>query len=314
MLTYTFKRLLAVIPILLGITAVSYFLTRTIPGDLVAVMLGTNNDPEVAAQLRHKLNLDRPILEGYVVWLGHLVQGNLGESLRSGRPIGEDMGTRYGRTAQLTVAAMLLALVISLPLGILAALRRNRPVDQAISSIALLGVSTPDFWLAFLLILIFAVWLRWLPPAGYAMPLEKPSLFLRLLILPALTLGFQVTGILTRFTRSAMLEVLSQDFIRTARSKGVGQRTVMYKHALRNALVPITTVIGLNIGFLLGGTVIVETIFGWPGVGSLAVTAINQRDYPVVQATVMLFAFTFVIVNLIVDVLYGVIDPRIRYA
>lgn len=314
MLTYTFKRLLAVIPILLGITAVSYFLTRTIPGDLVAVMLGTNTDPEIAAQLRHKLNLDRPILEGYVVWLGHLVQGNLGESLRSGRPIGEDMGTRYGRTAQLTVAAMLLALVISLPLGILAALRRNRPVDQAISSVALLGVSTPDFWLAFLLILIFAVWLRWLPPAGYAMPLEKPSLFLRLLILPALTLGFQVTGILTRFTRSAMLEVLSQDFIRTARSKGVGQRTVMYKHALRNALVPITTVIGLNIGFLLGGTVIVETIFGWPGVGSLAVTAINQRDYPVVQATVMLFAFTFVIVNLIVDVLYGVIDPRIRYA
>lgn len=313
MLIYTFKRLLAVIPILLGITAVSYFLTRTIPGDLVAVMLGTNTDPEVAAQLRHKLNLDRPILEGYVVWLGQLLRGNLGESLRSGRPIGEDMGTRYGRTAQLTLAAMVLALVTAIPLGILAALRRNRTVDQAISSTALLGVSTPDFWLAFLLILVFAVWLRWLPPAGYASPLEKPWLFLRLLLLPALTLGFQVTGILTRFTRSAMLEVLSQDFIRTARSKGVGERTVMYKHALRNALVPITTVIGLNIGFLLGGTVIVETIFGWPGVGSLAVTAINQRDYPVVQATVMLFAFTFVIVNLVVDLLYGVIDPRIRY-
>lgn len=313
MLTYTFKRLLAVIPILLGITAVSYFLTRTIPGDLVAVMLGTNTDPVVAAQLRHKLNLDRPIIEGYVVWLGHLAQGNLGESLRSGRPIGEDMGTRYGRTAQLTVAAMLLALAVGIPLGILAAVRRNRPTDQTISSTALLGVSTPDFWLAFLLILIFAVWLRWLPPAGYAAPLEKPSLFLRLLILPALTLGFQVTGILTRFTRSAMLEVLSQDFIRTARSKGVAERSVMYKHALRNALVPITTVIGLNVGFLLGGTVIVETIFGWPGVGSLAVTAINQRDYPVVQATVMLFAFTFVMVNLIVDLLYGAIDPRIRY-
>lgn len=313
MLTYTFKRLVAVIPILLGITAVSYFLTRTIPGDLVAVMLGTNTDPVVAAQLRHKLNLDRPIVEGYVVWLGHLVQGDLGESLRSGRPIGEDMGTRYGRTAQLTVAAMILALAVGIPLGILAAVRRNRPTDQTISSTALLGVSTPDFWLAFLLILIFAVWLRWLPPAGYASPLEKPSLFLKLLILPALTLGFQVTGILTRFTRSAMLEVLSQDFIRTARSKGVAERAVMYKHALRNALVPITTVIGLNVGFLLGGTVIVETIFGWPGVGSLAVTAINQRDYPVVQATVMLFAFTFVMVNLIVDLLYGAIDPRIRY-
>jgi peptide/nickel transport system permease protein len=313
MLTYTFKRLLAVIPILLGITAVSYFLTRTIPGDLVAVMLGTNTDPVVAAQLRHKLNLDRPIIEGYVVWLGHLVQGNMGQSLRSGRPIGEDMGTRYGRTAQLTVAAMVLALAVGLPLGILAAVRRNRLTDQTISSTALLGVSTPDFWLAFLLILVFAVWLRWLPPAGYASPFEKPSLFLKLLILPALTLGFQVTGILTRFTRSAMLEVLSQDFIRTARSKGVGERAVMYKHALRNALVPITTVIGLNVGFLLGGTVIVETIFGWPGVGSLAVTAINQRDYPVVQATVMLFAFTFVMVNLIVDLLYGAIDPRIRY-
>ncbi len=313
MLTYTIKRLIAVIPILLGITAVSYFLTRTIPGDLVAVMLGTNTDPVVAAQLRHKLNLDRPILEGYVVWLGHLVQGDLGESLRSGRPIGEDMGTRYGRTAQLTLAAMVLALIVGIPLGILAAVRRNRLTDQTISSTALLGVSTPDFWLAFLLILVFAVWLRWLPPAGYASPLEKPSLFLRLLILPALTLGFQVTGILTRFTRSAMLEVLSQDFIRTARSKGVAERAVMYKHALRNALVPITTVIGLNVGFLLGGTVIVETIFGWPGVGSLAVTAINQRDYPVVQATVMLFAFTFVMVNLIVDLLYGAIDPRIRY-
>ena len=231
MLTYTIKRLIAVLPILLGITAVSYFLTRTIPGDLVAVMLGTNTDPVVAAQLRHKLNLDRPILEGYVVWLGHLVRGNLGESLRSGRPIGEDMGTRYGRTAQLTIAAMVLALLVGIPLGILAAVRRNRPTDQTISSTALLGVSTPDFWLAFLLILVFAVWLRWLPPAGYASPFEKPSLFLRLLILPALTLGFQVTGILTRFTRSAMLEVLSQDFIRTARSKGVAERSVMYKHA-----------------------------------------------------------------------------------
>lgn len=314
MLVYVFRRLLAVVPILLGITVISYFLTRSIPGDLVAVMLGTNTDPEVAAQLRAKLHLDRPILLGYLEWLGRLMQGDLGESLRSGQSIAEDVMTRLGRTAQLTFAAMLLALLVSIPAGILAAIRRNRPTDGTISVLALLGVSTPDFWLGFILILIFSVSLKWLPPAGYVSPLENPGKFLTLLILPALTLGFQVTGILTRFTRSAMLEVLNQDFIRTARAKGVSERALLYKHALRNAFVPIITVIGLNVGFLLGGTIIVETIFGWSGVGSLAVTAINQRDYPVVQAAVMLFAFTFTLVNLIVDLMYVWIDPRIRYS
>lgn len=313
MLVYIFRRLLAVVPILLGITAIAYFLTRTIPGDVVAVMLGTNTDPEVAAQWRHKLHLDRPIISGYFEWLGNLLRGDLGESIRSGQDIAQDISMRLGRTAQLTLASMVIAILISIPAGILAAIRRNRPADQAVSAFALLGISMPDFWLGFVLILIFSVALGWLPPAGYAAPLEKPIQFLKLLILPTLTLSYQVTGILTRFARSAVLEVLSQDYIRTARSKGVAERAVLYKHALRNAMVPIITVIGLNVGFLLGGTVIVETIFGWPGVGSLAVTAINQRDYPVVQATVMLFAFTFTLVNLVVDVLYATIDPRIRY-
>ncbi|MDX2006753.1 MAG: ABC transporter permease [Meiothermus sp.] len=313
MFVYVLRRLLAVIPILLGITVISYFLTRTIPGDLVAVMLGTNVDPQVAAELRRKLMLDQPIVVGYFDWLGRVLRGDLGESLRSGQSIAEDIANRLGRTAQLTFAAMLLALLISIPAGILAAVRRNRFADGTVSSLALLGVSTPDFWLGFILILIFSVHLAWLPPAGYIPPTENPARFFSLLILPALTLGFQVTGILTRFTRSAVLEVLSQDFIRTAKAKGLTERAVLYKHALRNAFVPIITVIGLNVGFLLSGTIIVETIFGWAGVGSLAITAINQRDYPVVQATVMLFALIFTVVNLIVDLAYGLIDPRIRY-
>lgn len=314
MLLYVLRRSLAVVPILLGITVISYFLTRSIPGDLVAVMLGTNNDPEVAAQLRAKLGLDRPIVVGYLEWLGRVVKGDLGSSLRSGQSIAEDLAMRLGRTAQLTFAAMMLALAISLPAGILAALRRNRPTDSTISVIALLGVSTPDFWLGFLLILLFSLQLGWLPPAGYISPLEDPSRFFLLLIMPAVTLGFQVTGILTRFTRSAVLEVLSQDYVRTARAKGVSERVLLYKHALRNALVPIVTVAGLNVGFLLSGTIIVETIFGWSGVGSLAITAINQRDYPVVQASVMLFALIFTGINLLVDLMYVWIDPRIRYA
>lgn len=314
MLVFAFKRLVSVIPILLGITVIAYFLTRTIPGDVVAVMLGTNADPEVAAQLRRNLRLDQPIIVGYFDWLAALLRGDLGESIRSGLPIGQDLITRFGRTAQLTLAAIVLATALSIPLGILAAVRRNRAADQVISITALLGISVPDFWLGTLLILFFALKLGWLPPAGYASPSEDPALFLKLLILPTITLAFQVMGILTRFTRGAMLEVLNQDFVRTARAKGVAERAVLYRHALRNALIPVITVIGLNIGFLLSGTILVETIFGWPGVGSLAVTAINQRDYPVVQACVMLFALTFTVVNLVVDLLYGVIDARIRYS
>ena len=179
---------------------------------------------------------------------------------------------------------------------------------------ALLGISMPDFWLGFVFILVFSLQLRWLPPSGYISPLVDPVSFLKFLALPALTLGVQALGVVTRFTRAATLDVLGQDYIRTARSKGLMERVIIYSHVLRNALIPIVTVIGLQVGFLLGGAVIIETIFGWPGVGSLAITAIDQRDYPVVQATVMLFALTFTLVNLIVDLLYALIDPRVSYA
>lgn len=314
MLQFSLRRLLAAVPILLGITVIAYALTRTIPGDVVAVMLGTNADPQVAKLLRHNLHLDQPVFLGYLDWVSGLLRGDLGQSIRSGLPIGPDLVARFGRTAQLTGAAMLLALVIGIPVGIIAAVRRNRLTDQLISVVALLGISTPDFWLGTLLILVFSLQLGWLPPAGYSAPSADLGLFLKLLILPTVTLGFQVMGIIVRFTRAAMLEVLGHDFVRTARAKGVLEGRVLYRHALRNAMIPIVTVIGLNVGFLLGGTVIVETIFGWPGIGSLALSAINQRDYPVVQASVMLFALTFTLVNLIVDLLYGVIDARIRYA
>lgn len=314
MLLFSLQRLLAAIPILVGITIIAYFLTRTIPGDVVAVMLGTNADPQVAALLRHNLHLDQPVILGYFSWIGGILHGDLGQSIRSGLPIAQDLAVRFGRTAQLTGAAMLFALVVGIPIGIAAAVRRNKLADQFISVLALLGISTPDFWLGTLLILVFSLKLGLLPPAGYAAPSDDLGLFLRLLILPALTLGFQVMGIITRFTRAAMLDVLNQDFVRTARAKGVSGPQVLYRHALRNAMIPIVTVIGLNVGFLLGGTVIVETIFGWPGVGSLALSAINQRDYPVVQASVMLFALTFTLINLAVDLLYGVIDARLRYS
>lgn len=313
MFVYVLRRLLAVVPILLGITVISYFLTRTIPGDLVAVMLGTNVDPQVAAELRRKLMLDQPIVVGYFDWLGRVLRGDLGESLRSGQSIAEDIANRLGRTAQLTFAAMLLALLISIPAGIWAAVRRNRLADGTVSSLALLGVSTPDFWLGFILILIFSVHLAWLPPAGYIPPTENPARFFSLLILPALTLGFQVTGILTRFTRSAVLEVLSQDFIRTARAKGVAGRVVVFKHAFRNALIPVVTITGLQFGGLLEGAVITETVFAWPGIGQLLVGSILSRDYPVVQGAVLLIAVAFILINLIVDLMYGAIDPRIRY-
>jgi len=314
MLQFSLRRLLSAIPILFGITVIAYFLTRTIPGDVVAVMLGTNADPQVAKLLRHNLHLDQPVILGYFDWVAGVLRGDLGQSIRSGLPIAQDLAVRFGRTAQLTVAAMLLALAIGIPVGMIAAVRRNRLTDQVISIVALLGISTPDFWLGTLLILTFSLRLGWLPPAGYAAPGDDLGLFLKLLILPTLTLAFQVMGIIARFTRAAMLDVLGQDFVRTARAKGVIENRVLYRHALRNAMIPIVTVIGLNVGFLLGGTVIVETIFGWPGIGSLALTAINQRDYPVVQASVMLFALTFTVVNLVVDLLYGVIDARIRYA
>lgn len=314
MLTYTLRRLLAVVPILLGITLLAYGITRSIPGDAVAVMLGVNTTPAVAAELRRQLGLDRPVYEGYVHWLGQVVRGDLGRSIRSGRPIASDLAERFPRTVQLTVAAIFLATLIGIPAGILAATHRNQLADQVVSIVALLGISMPDFWLGFLLILLFSIQLGWLPPAGYISPADNPAMFFQFLLLPALTLGFQSAGIIMRFTHSAFLEILGQDYVRTARSKGLKERVVIYAHTLRNALIPIITIVGLQIGFLLGGAVIIETIFGWPGIGNLAVTAINQRDYPVVQATVVVFAVVFTLVNLIVDLLYGVIDPRVKYS
>ncbi|AZI44938.1 ABC transporter permease (plasmid) [Deinococcus psychrotolerans] len=314
MLSYLARRLLTIVPVLLGITVIAYFLTRTIPGDAVAILLGTQNDPVVAAQLRHNLHLDQPVILGYFDWLSQVLRGHLGQSIRSGADIGPDLVQRFARSAQLSLAAILLAVVVGIPAGIAAAVRRNRWPDQLISVAALLGISTPDFWLGTILVLVFSLQLQWLPPAGYVPPSSGVLPFLKVLLLPALTLGLQIASIITRFTRAAMLDVLTQDYVRTARAKGQTQHRIFYGHALKNAAIPILTVIGLNFGFLLGGTVIVETIFSWPGVGNLVLTAINQRDYPVVQACVMLFAITFTLINLAIDLLYGLVDPRVRYS
>jgi peptide/nickel transport system permease protein len=310
---YVIKRILLVIPVLLGISIVVFSMTRLIPGDVVAVLLGTNTDPKTAAELRHLLGLDQPLWKQYVQWLWKLLHGDMGVSLRTGRSVIGEILKQFPATLQLATAAMFFSLLVAIPLGTIAAARRNSGYDYGSSFISILGVSTPDFWLGTMLILIFALWLRWLPPAGYYAFLQDPIRSITYLILPAFSLGTGLMAVVMRMTRSSMLEVIRQDFIRTARSKGLEEKRVIYQHALRNAMIPVITVIGIQSGYILGGSVIIEQVFARPGVGRLALQAINQRDYPMVQGTVLFVTVLFVMINLVVDLLYAYIDPRIHY-
>ena len=309
------RQVLLAVPSLLGVTVTVFLLMRAVPGDVVTNLVGLqgNVSAERLVELRRMFGLDLPIYRQFLQWFGALLQGDLGSSLRTGRPIVQDLALRFPVTLELTLISLLIALVMAVPLGVIAALYRGQLADFLVSIFALLGLSIPGFFLGILLILLFALQLGWLPPAGYVPFGEAPLDNLRHMILPAVSLGVILAAATTRIVRSTMLEVLGRDFIRTARAKGLAEERVLYRHALRNALIPVITVVGLQFGTLLGGAVIIEQVFSLPGVGRFALEGINLRDYPVVQGAVLLIAAAFIAVNLLVDLFYSLIDPRIRY-
>ena len=284
------------------------------PGDPVEAMLGTEVDQATKEGLRHALGLDRPLFMQYAVWIGRAARGDLGRSIRTHQRVSAILGEKLPVTLELTVAASLVGLVIALPAGVLAAVRRNSAVDLGALGVALAGVSIPSFSLGVMLILLFALHWRWLPSIGYVSFFHDPAGALRHLALPAVTLGLGLAGALTRMVRSGVLEELGQDYVRTAKAKGLSFPSVINRHVLRNALLPALTVLGVQVSVLLGGAVITEQIFAWPGVGQLAVQAVQSRDYPVLQGTILVIAALATVVQLGVDIAYALMDPRIRFA
>lgn len=306
MLHYVFRRLLAAIPTLLGVSLVVFMMVRLLPGDparIVAGLLASEADVE---RIRHQLGLDQPGPVQYADFLSRLVHFDLGTSARSGQPVLNEVASRLPWTAELAVTSIVVAASLGLAAGLLAALHHNKRLDVIISALMLFGISMPAYWFGLMLIVVFAIKLHWLPAAGS----QDPGAW----VLPTITLAAFSVALIARMTRSTMLEVLRADYVRTAHAKGLVDQAVVYGHALRNALLPVVTVVGHQFGTLLGGAVLTETVFGWPGMGQLLVDAIFARDYPVVQGIVLTFSTLFILVNLAVDVLYGYIDPRIHYA
>ncbi|MBT4638850.1 MAG: ABC transporter permease [Deltaproteobacteria bacterium] len=305
MINYLIRRLLMLVPILIGITMVSFLILQLVPGDPALIILGVEAEAEDLEDLRHKLGLDKDIVTQYVIFFKNTVSGDLGESITTQNDVVAEIWPRFKNTVRLTVASTLLATIVGLLVGCIAAMKQNTATDYIAMVVVLIGISTPSFWSGLLLILLFSVHFEWFPPGG--------SMGFISLILPMVTLAAPGAAVIARMARSSMLEVFRQDYIRTARAKGQKESKVVFKHALRNALIPTVTVVGLQFGYLMGGAVLVETVFTWPGLGRLLVSAIFNRDYPVVQAGIMFFAVSFVFVNLIVDILYGYLDPRISY-
>jgi peptide/nickel transport system permease protein len=310
---YALKRLLQLVPVLLIVSLIVFFIVQLIPGDPVAVMLGEEQrDPEVYQALRQELGLDRPIYVQYLNWLARVLQGDLGQSLRTRRPVFDIVVERYPATVYLALAALILGIAVAIPAGMLAAVKQNTSYDYSAMLFTLFGISVPNFWFAMLLILWLGIYLRWFPTIGYASPGTDFLLFLSHLTLPALVLGTDIASTTTRYIRAEMLEQLRLDYVRTARAKGLPPRLVFYKHALKNSLIAAVTVVGLQIGRLLGGSTVVETIFGWPGLARLVLDAVYARDYPVLQGAVLLLAVGYVMINLLVDLLYKWLNPRVR--
>jgi peptide/nickel transport system permease protein len=307
------RRLVATIPVLLLVTAGVFALIHLTPGDPIDAMMAESVDDSVKRELRRDLGLDRPLYLQYATWMGRLLQGDLGRSIRNREPVIENVGRRIKPSLQLAGLAMAISLLVATPIGILSAARRNSALDRFGTSFALFGICMPNFLIALLLIFLFGVTLRWLPISGYVDPMEELWDGLRSLALPAITLGLALAAVITRTLRSSMLEALSEDYIRTARAKGLSEGAVIRTHALKNALIPVVTVLGLQLGTLIGGAVITEYVFALPGVGRLVVDAVFARDYPLVQGVVLLIAVGFILSNLMVDLLYGWIDPRIRH-
>ena len=312
MFAYFLKRLLISLPVMLGVSMVAFAIVRAVPGDTVTAMLGANYDEAQADELRTRYGLDRPIPVQYGIWLTRVLRGDLGESAYPGRSVLSTIFDRLPVTLELAVLAIGFAIIIGIPLGIVAALRQNHPGGYLASFIGLIGISIPGFWLGTILILLFSLLNPWLPSGGFVALSRDPLLNLRHMILPALALGTAVAAVVMRMTRSSMLGVIGEDYIRTARAKGTGESAIMLRHALKNAMIPIITILGLQAGYLIGGSVVIEQVFSLPGVGRLALQAIASRDYALLQGVILFVAAAFVAINLMVDLLYAAVDPRIR--
>ena len=305
MLHFLARRLLLTVPVLVGVATLVFSLIHLVPGDPVQAMLGESASPQDIAELRGRLGLDRPLYVQYRSFLEGLAKGDLGVSLRTNQPVAAAIAERLPATVELASAAMIVAVLIAIPLGILAAVRAGTRVDHLATTVALVGISMPNFWLGPLLAIVFSIMLGWLPVAGRGTPAH--------LVLPAITLGAPLAAVLARMTRASVLEELRELYVLAARARGVSRARAVLKHAFRNSLIPIVTVLGLQIGAVLTGAVITETIFAWPGVGRLLIQSISFRDYPMVQGCILLIAVTYVSMNLLTDVAYGFLDPRIRY-
>lgn len=310
---YLLHRLLLLIPTVLGVTVIVFLMMRLIPGDPVTNMMGETYSAEDAQKLRHELGLDQPLIVQYGKWLVRLLHGDWGRSILSNRPVLPDVLYRLPVSLELLVLSMLVSLLIALPAGIIAAVWPNSWKDYSAMMVAMAGVSIPEFFLGVLLFFIFALTLRWFPVSGHIALTDNLSANLHHMLLPTIALGLPRAALLTRLVRASMLEVLRLEYVTTARAKGLSAWAVLLKHVLKNALIPTVTVIGLQVGFLIGGAIVVETLFAMPGIGSFGVDAIIKRDYPQVQAFVLVSALVFVVANLSVDLLYSVIDPRIQY-
>ena len=307
MFTHIVRKLLYTIPVVWGVITVVFILMAVVPGDPARIMMGQRGDPETLARIRHDLGLDLPLHQQYTKFIGEILHGDLGTSYRNNEKVTEAIGTRFHATFRLTMWAMVLAIVVGLIAGIISASKQYSFFDYTAMIVAISGVSAPVFWVGLLLLLVFAYTLGWVPGIG-----EGDGSW-KYLILPVVALGVRPAALIARLTRSCMLEVLNQDYIRTARAKGVAENFVVMKHALKNAMIPVVTIIGTQISELLSGAVLTETMFAWPGIGRLAVEALVNRDFPMIRGTVIVMAMVFLIANLIVDISYGFIDPRVRY-
>lgn len=314
MITFVSRRLFQSIPVLFLSSLFVFFFIRLIPGDTAMVMAGPNATPEQVAALRARFGTDQPLLTQYISWMGRMAQGDLGTSYVGQRPVATLIIQRIPATLQLAVGAMAMVILVGGSLGIFSGVRPRHPASRLIGVFSALALATPTFWLGILLILLFSVSLHWLPASGYVSLTEDPIRAIQLLLLPSITLGMGGTAVLIRFLHSSISETIGADFVRTAHAKGLRERMVVGKHVLKVALLPVVTIMAIQFGYLLGGAVITEAIFGWPGVGRLTLDAIGNRDYLIVQSTMLLFVITFIVINILADIGYAFLDPRIHYS
>lgn len=313
MFNYIIKRLISLVPVIIVVSIISFLITYIMPGDPVRVILGNFATEDQVMQLNSQLGLDKPIYTQFVLWISKIIRGDLGESLFLNMPVTKAILGRIEPTFLLAIIGQSIGLFIGIPMGVVAAVKHKSWVDQSAIAVSLAGVSIPSFWLSLMFILGFSVKLRWFPVCGYRPIAEVGFGAIKYLVLPGITLGFMQSGLIARMTRSAMLDVLRQDYIRTARNKGLCESIVIARHALKNALIPVVTVIGFSLAVLLGGTWIVETVFNIPGTGSLAINAIMKRDYPIIQGCMIFIAIIYILVNLFVDISYAFLNPKVKY-